>query len=163
MAQAPRPRKRVCAFRRAPDGSAFQKCGTCGVSVVVALADLHHCETKMDAKRFKGLDGNRYVPQIIQGSNNQPASAFRLFMESFKKGYEMENEIVIERLGFEKWKSMSVQEKHPFIFRSRVLDRAHQAALDKEAYDLAKMKVNDEADSAMVNKVDKVCLLLSLN
>lgn len=56
--------------------------GTCGVSVAVALADMHHCEGKMEAKRFKGIHGMpmRLLPQNNQQLRDQPISPYRLFM-----------------------------------------------------------------------------------
>ncbi|KAK2396932.1 hypothetical protein QL285_058559 [Trifolium repens] len=49
-------KKRVCAIPRAPNGSAFFNCGTCGVSVAISLADMHYCESnKMEFKRFFGI------------------------------------------------------------------------------------------------------------
>ncbi|OMP05504.1 hypothetical protein COLO4_08802 [Corchorus olitorius] len=60
MANHPRTRKRVHATipRRAPDGSAFKNCDTCGETVAIALADWHECENKKkELKRFKGVSG----------------------------------------------------------------------------------------------------------
>ncbi|OMO70350.1 hypothetical protein CCACVL1_18964 [Corchorus capsularis] len=60
MANPPRTRKRVHATipRRAPDGSAFKNCDTCGETVAIALAGWHECENKKkELKRFKGVSG----------------------------------------------------------------------------------------------------------
>ncbi|KAF9661308.1 hypothetical protein SADUNF_Sadunf19G0054600 [Salix dunnii] len=80
MGNPPRTRKRVRGIRRAPDGSAFENCNSCGVLVAIALADLHECEagTKKNVKRFKGLNGKQNVVQ--QSFCEQPRSPFRLFM-----------------------------------------------------------------------------------
>lgn len=71
--------------------------------MAVALADLHHCETKMASKIFKGKelmqhspvkvepktevkqemqddDPEEYVPSRYDLIRNQPVSAYRLFM-----------------------------------------------------------------------------------
>ncbi|XP_027368527.1 high mobility group B protein 7 [Abrus precatorius] len=156
MAFVPRPRKRVFAILRAPDGSAFQKCEICGVSVAVALADMHHCDTKMGSKskRFKGMQGMRSVPKSNdQRFKNQPASPFRLFMESFMKSCKIKNFLEADRAGVERWQKMSHEDKQPYVCHARVLDYNHQEALNKEANEI--IKVDDEADSAMVGKFDK--------
>ncbi|KAJ1401126.1 High mobility group box domain superfamily [Sesbania bispinosa] len=161
MALTPRVRnrKRVCAILRAPDGSAFQNCETCGVSVAVALADMHHCESKMEPKRFKGIDGTRRQPQSNHGFRNLPISPYRIFMESFMKGREKEDYIKMDRIGFEKWKSMSEEEKRPYVALSGVSDYVYQEDLDREANEI--IKVNDGADSSMAKKkVDKSWIVI---
>ncbi|KAF9595556.1 hypothetical protein IFM89_000693 [Coptis chinensis] len=50
MANLPRTRKRVFGLLRAPDGSAFQHCDVCGISVAVALYDMHECNLKSREK-----------------------------------------------------------------------------------------------------------------
>ncbi|KAK2450988.1 HMG-box (high mobility group) DNA-binding family protein [Trifolium repens] len=164
-------KKRVCAIPRAPDGSAFFNCGTCGVSVAISLADMHYCESnKMEFKRFFGIVVKRTFPKNNQQLiKNQPISPYRLFMESFMKGQDMENyNIKIDRIGFEKWKNMSEEEKQPFVSRARELDYKHQEALKQEADEIIKSRPEAVdlvftvhffwygADSPMI---DEVCLL----
>jgi hypothetical protein len=52
----------------------------CGVSVAVALADMHECETKKEVavKRFRGVCGRQSVVEHSFG--DQPRSPFRIFM-----------------------------------------------------------------------------------
>jgi hypothetical protein len=52
----------------------------CGVSVAVALADMHECETKEEVvvKRFRGVCGRQSV--VKQSFGDQPRSPFRFFM-----------------------------------------------------------------------------------
>lgn len=52
----------------------------CGVSVAVALADMHECETKKEVvvKRFRGVTGSQSVEK--QSLGDQPRSSFRVFM-----------------------------------------------------------------------------------
>lgn len=69
------------------------------------------------------------------------------------KGHGMESYVEIDRIGFEKWKNMSEEEKQPYVYHARVLDYEHQEALKKEANEC--IKVKDGADSAMVEKVEK--------
>ncbi|XP_028778857.1 high mobility group B protein 7-like isoform X2 [Neltuma alba] len=84
---------------------------------------------------------------------NQPVSPFRLFIESFFKTCNGGNMIEIDRKGFEIWKNMSKEERKPYVLQAAKLESAYQQALDKEANDM--IQVDDEADSAMVGKIDK--------
>ncbi|XP_038719899.1 high mobility group B protein 7 isoform X2 [Tripterygium wilfordii] len=128
----PRPRKRVRAIRRAPDGSAFQPCDGCGISVAVALADMHECETeKEEVKRFKGVCAKQNV--IDQSCNDQPRSAFRLFMESFVNICSKHGKFIdIDQCGFESWKNMSEEERQPYVYEAEVVNEANTKALRLE-------------------------------
>ncbi|KAK9283168.1 hypothetical protein L1049_011401 [Liquidambar formosana] len=151
MANPPRTRKRVLAIRRAPNGSAFQNCQYCGVSVAVALTDMHECESKRDGKRFKGQCG---TPNVMKkSSDDQPISPFRLFMESFKERCKKENRIDVDREGFAMWKNMSKEERQTYVLQAEKVNSAYVKALLEEVDDMS--EVNDEADSAMVGKFDQ--------
>ncbi|KAI3427819.1 uncharacterized protein J3R85_009047 [Psidium guajava] len=149
-----RTRKRVHATRRAADGSAFEKCDNCGVSVAVALAAMHECEEpKKEGKRFRGFCGllkSSYVGE--ESTADQPRSAFCFFMESFLRNREGVHSIDIEREGFETWKNMSVEERRPYIIQERKINSVYEEALLQEINDASEME--DEADSAMVGKFD---------
>ncbi|KAF7830888.1 high mobility group B protein 7 [Senna tora] len=151
MASRPRTRKRVCAVRRASDGSAFEKCERCGISVAVALADMHQCEPDKGVKRFRGINVNHHVPNHSFG--DQPISPFRLFMEDFVKDCETADMIEIDRSGFEVWKNMSKEQRQPYVSQAEKVNSAYEEALNKEVNDM--IQVDDEADSAMVGKFDK--------
>ncbi|KAG2730600.1 hypothetical protein I3760_01G302100 [Carya illinoinensis] len=152
MANPPRNRKRVRAVRRAPDGSAFRKC--CGVSVAIALADLHECETKkVVVQRFRGVSER---PNVVKPTfGDQPRSAFRVFMESFVKTCKTINVITIDQNGLDTWKNMSKEERKPYIIEAERVNHSYGKALLEEVDNL--QEVNDEADSAMVGKFDQ-CL-----
>ncbi|KAL2896523.1 High mobility group B protein 7 [Bienertia sinuspersici] len=102
-------RKRVRAFnntpRRAPDGSAFIKCDECGVSVAVALMDMHDCKVKKDVKKFKGRDLKPLIPENVS-DDEQPRSPFMFFMESYSKSCEGKTLVEINREACEIWKKM---------------------------------------------------------
>ncbi|KAG2730602.1 hypothetical protein I3760_01G302100 [Carya illinoinensis] len=150
MANPPRNRKRVRAVRRAPDGSAFRKC--CGVSVAIALADLHECETKkVVVQRFRGVSER---PNVVKPTfGDQPRSAFRVFMESFVKTCKTINVITIDQNGLDTWKNMSKEERKPYIIEAERVNHSYGKALLEEVDNL--QEVNDEADSAMVGKFDQ--------
>ncbi|KAF6143122.1 hypothetical protein GIB67_041190 [Kingdonia uniflora] len=154
-------RKRVFAIlRRAPDGSAFQKCDSCKVSIALALFDMHVCNPKTSVKnnhkRLKrGESGNptSIVKQQQEGSFvDQPRSPFCFFMEYFKKTQSCEGLIDVDRKGFETWKCMSPKERHQFVLQAESVNSSYNKALLKEIDE--KSEVSDEADSAMVGKLD---------
>ncbi|KAF7132722.1 hypothetical protein RHSIM_Rhsim09G0183800 [Rhododendron simsii] len=167
MANQPRTRKRVHAIRRSSDGSAFQKwyaslslslslslshgfldtlrlgvltfCSNlCGVSVAVALADMHECESKKNAKRFKGECMNR---------NNVKQR------EIFLKSCKARNRIEVDRKGFETWRNMSKKERLPYVLQAEKVNSVYTRGLLQEVEDMA--WADDEADSAEVGKYDK--------
>ncbi|XP_052183371.1 uncharacterized protein LOC127795616 isoform X2 [Diospyros lotus] len=141
----PRVRKRVYPLRRAPDGSAFQNCEYCGVSVAIAIADIHECEPGKDVKRFKGPIRNQVVKE--QRIQDLPRSPFCFFMEGFVERCEVRNGIEIDREGFEAWRNMSQKERLPYILQAEKVDLAYRNALLE--------KVGDEADSAEVGRYDQ--------
>ncbi|KAJ9545835.1 hypothetical protein OSB04_025542 [Centaurea solstitialis] len=114
MAYQSRTRKRVNALRRAPDGSAFRTCEGCGVSVAIALVDMHECESKKDVKRLKVEKGGNQIKEQQLKFQDQPRSEFRFFMESFTGTSDIKDPIEMDRKGFETWKNMSSQEKLPY-------------------------------------------------
>ncbi|XP_023912558.1 high mobility group B protein 7 isoform X3 [Quercus suber] len=152
-----RTRKRVHAVLRAPDGSAFQKCESCGVSIAIALADMHECESKKElaVKRFRGVCGRQSVVTESQSHTigDQPRSPFRFFMENFLKTCKSRNLISIDQAGFDIWKNMSKEEREPYIIEAKRVNSSYMKALLGEVNNM--QEVNDEADSAMVGKFDR--------
>ncbi|KAK3229993.1 hypothetical protein Dsin_001874 [Dipteronia sinensis] len=170
-------RKRVHAYAlpRAPDGSAFTKCIFCGVSVAIALYDmhLHECRPKVEVKRFKGFCEkpnecrNKVVVKRFKGVCEKPnvlkqcpsancdliRSPFRFFMESFEKNCNIENMIEIDRKGFEVWKNMSVEERQPYWIQAEKVNAAHERDLIVEINNF--IEVEDDEESIMVRKVTK--------
>ncbi|KAH9767406.1 HMG box domain-containing protein [Citrus sinensis] len=155
MANQPRTRKRVHAIRRAPDGSAFEKCDRCEAMVPIALVDMHECEAKVKnkVKRFKGVCEK---PKLVKQDSysDQTRSPFRIFMETFVETCGSRELIDIDRKGFEKWKNMSKEERQPYVIKAEMLDAAHRRALLEEVTSMPRF-MDDEADSAMVGKYDK--------
>ncbi|CAH1445428.1 unnamed protein product [Lactuca virosa] len=159
MAYQSRTRKRVNALRRAPDGSAFQTCESCGVSVAIVLVDMHDCESKNDVKRSKGVKGEHKPliwEELEQRFQDQPRSEFRFFMESFAKNCHAKNLVEIEQKGFETWKNMSSQEKLPYELEAKKVNDAYFEKLLKESEDHMFSCVDEEVDSAEVGKFDKM-------
>ncbi|KAL5709859.1 hypothetical protein ACHQM5_020495 [Ranunculus cassubicifolius] len=136
-----RNRKRIIGLRRAPDGSAFQKCDSCGVSVAIALYDMHDCKHQQKIKRFRGV--NRKAKLEFDSSQesevlnhntqqDQPRSAFCLFMESFREDHKNEDHFDVDQRGFHTWKNMSTKEREKFVTRAERVNRAYEKALLRE-------------------------------
>ncbi|PRQ59579.1 putative chromatin remodeling & transcriptional activation HMG family [Rosa chinensis] len=145
MVNLRRTRKRVRAIPRAPDGSAFQNCNKCGVSVPIALAVMHECEPNKEMKRFKGVG---YDVEEKQSFWDQLVvmAPFHFFMKEFTKTREGGDWVETNRDGFEVWKKMSEKERQPYVKEAQRIDEAYQKALLEESND--GLKVDDEADSA---------------
>ncbi|OMO83211.1 HAD-superfamily hydrolase, subfamily IA, variant 3 [Corchorus capsularis] len=166
MANNPRTRKRVHAtiVRRAPDGSAFKNCDNCGETVAIALADMHECENKKkELKRFKGVSGTQNLAQPEYPVQWQPRSAFNIFMEGFMSTNKGGNLIDIDRKGFETWKCMSEKERQPYVTQAEEKNSFYSKLADLEKYIyIIPKKEDDEADSAMVGKIDQKSKRLNL-
>ncbi|KAL1533087.1 S-adenosyl-L-methionine-dependent methyltransferases superfamily protein [Salvia divinorum] len=145
MAYQSRPRKRVRAnpIRRAPDGSAFLKCEGCGISVAVALADMHECGIKKNTTQCRDGSVERQMPR----------SAFHFFMDEFLKTCEEGTLIEKDKKGCDAWKNMSIKERQPYVDQAVKLDIAYSRLLQEEETRI--QPVDDEADSADVGKYDK--------
>lgn len=152
MANPTRNHKRVRAARRSPDGSAYQKCDSCGVSVPIALADMHECKTeKIVVKKFRGVSERQNVVKPNYG--DQPRSPFRLFMESFVKTCKTNNLIIMDQNGLDSWKNMSKEERKPYIVEAERIDSCYLKALLGEVNNM--QEVGNEADSPMVGNFDQ--------
>ncbi|CAI9774936.1 unnamed protein product [Fraxinus pennsylvanica] len=152
MVCQPRARKRVHSIPRGPNGSAFQKCEKCGLSVAIALADMHKCEIKKQfTEKLKSQFGIRNSNRLkIQ---HQPRSAFRLFIEKLMNTCKDGNEIEMDRKGFELWKKMSKEERKPFVVQAEKINSAYVKLLLEEEKEIK--WVDDEADSADIGKRNK--------
>ncbi|KAL0736538.1 hypothetical protein Bca4012_012748 [Brassica carinata] len=154
MAIRPRTRKRVEAVRRAADGSAFEKCEECGVTIAIALFDMHECggEKRREVKRFKCVSSGKIDDISKPSFEDEPRSPFVFFLEDFRKSYGG-SMVEASRICFTVWKNMSGEDQKPFIARAVEVDLAHNRKLKEEAQRL--YKTDDEADSKAVGKFDK--------
>ncbi|XP_070053161.1 high mobility group B protein 7 isoform X1 [Nicotiana tomentosiformis] len=154
MVYQARTRKRVhgIQIRRGPDGSAFQKCEICGISVAVALADMHECEPRKDVKKLK-CQPRRAIVVKEQRPIDQPKSAFRVFMEEFVKTNMDGNELEVDKKGFETWKNMTREERFLYFMKADKINLAYLKLLRREENDM-QWRADDEADSAEVGKYD---------
>ncbi|CAA0834465.1 HMG-box (high mobility group) DNA-binding family protein [Striga hermonthica] len=152
MAYQPRARKRIRALCRGPDGSAFRRCESCGLSVPIALIDMHVCEIEKNArKKAKSSCVSEKVEE--QRFEDQPRSAFRFFMEELMKTCKGESRFEIEKKGFVDWKTMSKEERLPFCLKADKVNSAYERLLQKEEDEI--QLVDDGADSAEVGKYDE--------
>ncbi|MCD7455390.1 hypothetical protein HAX54_028039 [Datura stramonium] len=155
MVYQARTRKRVFGIQihRGPDGSAFQKCETCGISVAIALADMHECEPRKDVKKFKCQPRSTSLVKELR-LIDQPRSAFRVFMEDFVKKNIHGNDFEVDKKGFETWKNMKLEEKFLYFMKAETINLAHKQHLLREENDMP-WRADDEADSADVGKYDE--------
>ncbi|XP_066380665.1 high mobility group B protein 7-like [Miscanthus floridulus] len=142
---AARSRKRVEAtvLKRSRDGSAFTRCEACNKDVPVVLIDMHSCS--LDNKIRMTLEA-QVVEKTVEvakaadrkkssakgGGGNKDAkrkrspTAFFLFMNDFRKEFKAahpDNKSVATaaKEGGEKWKSMTDEEKKPYIEKAAEL------------------------------------------
>ncbi|RAL51324.1 hypothetical protein DM860_010826 [Cuscuta australis] len=157
----PRKRVRAIRIRRGPDGSAFQQCESCGLSVAISLADMHACgATRVSIKKPRtqrrsdtGKEHRVENSQDFTRFQDQPRSAFRLFMEQFAKTCHDGDEIDVDRRGFETWRNMSKMERQPYELRAEKICSAYLNCLMEEENNMP--KVNDEAESVEVNNYEE--------
>ncbi|KAI9156619.1 hypothetical protein LWI28_009634 [Acer negundo] len=119
----------------------------CGVSVAIALYDMHRheCRPTVEVKRFKGfrekpnecrnkVEVKRFKvmcekPNVLKQC---PSANFDLIRESFEKNCNIENMIEIDRKGFEAWKNMSNEERQPYCIQAEKVNAAHERDLIEE-------------------------------
>ncbi|KAL5222568.1 hypothetical protein ABZP36_027281 [Zizania latifolia] len=133
----------VAVVKRARDGSAFTRCEACNKDVPVVLIDMHSCS--LDSKIRMTLEA-QVVEQAVESEKKKKKStsgkgksadkdgkkgkrsptAFFLFMADFRKEYKADHPdnksvSVVAKEGGERWKSMSEEEKKPYIDKAAEL------------------------------------------
>ncbi|KAL9676514.1 hypothetical protein QQ045_004728 [Rhodiola kirilowii] len=146
-------RKRVRAIPRAPDGSAFHKCSDCGALVPIVLDDMHECRVNKAVKRFWGKCEKSTVSNLRL--EEEPRSGFRMYMGNLRESLPDEDPAVIDRKGFDIWKTMSAQERDSYERAAKRIDSAYLGKWIAEIHSTSHYQMDDEADSAMVGKFDQ--------
>ncbi|AQK57946.1 nucleosome/chromatin assembly factor D [Zea mays] len=140
---AARSRKRVEAtvLKRSRDGSAFTRCEACNKDVPVVLIDMHSCsldekirmtlEAQVVEKTVEVASADRKKSSAKGGGNKdakrkRSPTAFFLFMDDFRKEFKAthpDNKSVatVAKEGGERWKSMTDEEKKPYIEKAAEL------------------------------------------
>ncbi|KAM7463250.1 hypothetical protein LguiA_031371 [Lonicera macranthoides] len=143
------------SLKRAKDGSAFVRCEGCNKYVPVALVSMHDCgfeaRIKMNLEaqvmemptEVKKKSVERRKPSSSKGKKatkskdpnkpKRPPTAFFLFMDEFRKTFKEANPdnksvSVVAKEGGVKWKSMSDEEKQPFVDKAAELKAEHGKA-----------------------------------
>ncbi|CAA7391064.1 unnamed protein product [Spirodela intermedia] len=161
----PRARKRVevdnNTLKRAKDGSAFTKCGACGKDVPVGLIDMHSCS--LDSKIRMSLaasaipkdEGKRKKEKKVKYSSKpkRPPTAFFLFMDDFRKTFKSANPdcksvSFVAKEGGEKWKSMTDEEKKPYVDRAAELKVEYGNSIGKQSAVAASGKEEEKEEAA---------------
>ncbi|KAF5737958.1 hypothetical protein HS088_TW13G00851 [Tripterygium wilfordii] len=145
---------------RSKDGSAFARCDECNKDVPVALISFHNCG--MDAKIKMNLEAQviekpaevkkpteRKKPRSsepkakkakLENGKKRPLTAFFIFMNDFRKTYKEahpDSKLVKEvaKQGGEKWKSMSGEEKKPYLDKAAELKAEYEKDLESNSGD----------------------------
>ncbi|KAF5749841.1 high mobility group B protein 7-like [Tripterygium wilfordii] len=148
---------------RGKDGSAFARCEECNKDVPVALISFHNCS--LDAKIKMNLEAQvienpaevkkpteRKKPRLTEpkakkakkengkSGKKRPPTAFFVFLSDFRKTYKEANpdsKLVKEvaKQGGEKWKSMSDEEKKPYLDKAAELKAEYEKALESNSGD----------------------------
>ncbi|KAI3981206.1 hypothetical protein MKX01_041345 [Papaver californicum] len=172
-----RIRKRVDAdvnsLKRARDGSAFTRCEECKKDVPVVLIGMHDCS--LDSKIRMNLEAQvvetatekkKTVPkktkkeQKVKDPNapKRPPTAFFAFMEDFRKEFKEANPdnksvSVVAKEGGQKWKSMSDEEKKPYVEKCAELKAEFQKAM--ENYNAENAEEEPEQEQEPENEQDE--------
>ncbi|VFQ77497.1 unnamed protein product [Cuscuta campestris] len=154
----------ISHFAFIPSPTELIKSESCGLSVAISLADMHECGAtrvliKKPRTQLRSATGEEYRVETSEDFarfQDQPRSAFRLFMEEFAKTCPDGDEIDVDRRGFETWRNMSKMERQPYELRAEKIYSAYLKGLIEEENNMP--KVNDEAESVEVKNYEEVCL-----
>ncbi|WOL13355.1 high mobility group B protein 7-like [Canna indica] len=99
-------------------------------------------------KKSKGASGRK-----------RPPTAFFLFMDDFRKSFKEANPdnkkvAVVAKEGGEKWKSMSEEEKKPYVERAAELKAEHEKAVEKDNQE-EEEEVGEEAEEEVGGEVEE--------
>ncbi|CAI9097073.1 OLC1v1033375C1 [Oldenlandia corymbosa var. corymbosa] len=149
------------SLKRAKDGSAFAKCDECGKDVAVALISMHNCSldaqikmnleaqviekpTEIKKKPVEKKKPKTTEPKVKKGKQSKnpnapkrPPTAFFIFMDDFRKSFKEQNPdnksvSVVAKEGGEKWKSMTEEEKQPYVEKAAELKAEYTKALESQ-------------------------------
>lgn len=146
-----RKRVEAAVLKRARDGSAFTRCEACSKNVPVVLIDLHSCSldskirsslesqvvekaveiaAKTEKKRKSPSAGAGKGKKSKAGEagakKKRPQTAFFLFMSDFRVEFKASHPdekgvSAVGKAGGEKWRSMTAEEKQPYIDQAKEL------------------------------------------
>ncbi|KAI9168861.1 hypothetical protein LWI28_002975 [Acer negundo] len=144
---------------RAKNGSAFTKCEECNKDVPVVLISMHNCsldakikmnleaqvvekpaEVKKKPERKKPASSEPRAKRLKKkgsGSNKpkRPPTAFFIFMDDFRKEFKAANPdskgvTEVTKQGGERWKSLTDEEKKPYVDKAAELKAEYAKALE---------------------------------
>ncbi|KAJ4832265.1 hypothetical protein Tsubulata_012209 [Turnera subulata] len=147
---------------RARDGSAFTRCDSCNQNVPVAAIDFHDCEEARErmkcvaqlvarpAPAKKSTERKRASTTEPKGNKakkekkanepkarKRPPTAFFLFLDDFRKSFKEANPDSkgvkqVAKEGGEQWRSMTDEEKKPYVDRADELKAEYKKALETD-------------------------------
>ncbi|KAJ3692971.1 hypothetical protein LUZ60_012066 [Juncus effusus] len=157
-----RKRVEAETVKRARDGSAFTRCEACNKDVPVVLIDMHSCSLdskirmslesqvvekaaeakKPEKKRSSPSSKKAKIAKKTKKSSDsnkrkRPPTAFFVFMDAFRKEYKEahpDNKSVatVAKEGGEKWKSLTEEEKKPYIDKAAQLKAEYEKAVEED-------------------------------
>ncbi|KAI3862434.1 hypothetical protein MKX03_019168 [Papaver bracteatum] len=172
----------VNSLKRARDGSAFTRCEECKKDVPVVLIDMHDCS--LDSKIKMNLEAQvvesatekkKTVPsepkpkktktkkeQKVKDPNapKRPPTAFFAFMEDFRKEFKEANPdnksvSVVAKEGGQKWKSMSDEEKKPYVEKCAELKAEFQKAMENYNAENADGEPQQEPENEQEDEIEQ--------
>ncbi|KAK3189216.1 hypothetical protein Dsin_028777 [Dipteronia sinensis] len=144
---------------RAKNGSAFTRCEECNKDVPVVLISMHNCsldakikmnleaqvvekpaEVKKKPERKKPTSSEPRAKRLKKkGSDSnkpkRPPTAFFIFMDDFRKEFKAANPdskgvTEVTKQGGERWKSLTDEEKKPYVDKAAELKAEYAKALE---------------------------------
>lgn len=169
------------SLKRAKDGSAFTRCGECNKDVAVALINFHDCsldaKIKMnlealvtgeqaevkkkpsETKKPKTSEPKAKKEKKAKNPNRpkRPPTAFFIFMEEFRKSFKEANPdcksvAQVAKEGGEKWKSLTDEEKKPYVDKAVELKAEYGKAIDSVNDDAGKENAENDNDDAKIEE-----------
>ncbi|KAH7571179.1 hypothetical protein ACOSP7_019821 [Xanthoceras sorbifolium] len=161
---------------RARNGSAFTRCEECNKDVPVVLIGMHNCSLdakikmnleaqvvekpaevkKKPVERKKPTSSEPKAKRLKKkGSDSnkpkRPATAFFIFMDDFRKEFKAANPDSkgvkeVAKQGGEKWKSLTDEEKKPYVDKAAELKAEYMKALESNDAE------NDDEDEGGLEK-----------
>ncbi|XP_073147764.1 high mobility group B protein 7-like [Henckelia pumila] len=180
----------AASLKRARDGSAFTKCEECSKDVPVALISFHDCsldakikmnlETQAveiptenqkkttEKKKVKSTESKTKKEKKVKNPNapKRPPTAFFVFMEEFRKTFKEANPdcksvALVAKEGGVKWKSMTDEDKKPFIDKAAELKAEYEKAVasndaenEQDEDDSTEKEVEEQTEKGVEEEIE---------
>ncbi|KAL0738480.1 hypothetical protein Bca4012_014690 [Brassica carinata] len=123
-----------------PKSNGFVICEGCNKSIAVSQKSMHNCS--LDSKIRWSLESQAVEWQTESEKKKSP-TAFYLFMDDFRRTYQKEYPYVnlkdVPKLGGEKWKSFTEEEKTFYRNSAAALINSSDSDEEEEKYEMREM------------------------